>query len=55
MYRPANHTSCSFSFLWGPWNHIVHLVSPERLPFTVAYVVSLAATLWAALGVSISL
>ena len=42
----------SFSFLWGPWNHMMHLISLERLPFTIAYVVSLAATLWAALGVS---
>jgi len=42
----------SFSFLWGPWNHMMHLISLERLPFTIAYVVSLVATLWAALGVS---
>ncbi|XP_065909352.1 uncharacterized protein [Dysidea avara] len=40
----------SFSFLWGPWNHMMHLISLERLPFTIAYVLSLAATLWAALG-----
>ena len=31
---------------------MMHLISLERLPFTIAYVLSLAATLWAALGVS---
>ena len=27
-------TLSSFSFLWGPYNHLVHLLSRERLPFT---------------------
>ncbi len=32
----------SFSFLWGPCNHIRHLVGKERLPFTSIYLGSLA-------------
>jgi hypothetical protein len=39
----------SFSFLWGPWNHIKHLLSCERLPFTAAYLGSIAGTLFSAL------
>ena len=23
--------------MWGPYNHMVHLISKERLPFTVVY------------------
>ena len=41
---------CSFSFLWGPWNHIKHLTTAERLPFTIAYFGSLFATLFFALS-----
>ena len=43
----------SFSFLWGPWNHIKHLLSCERLPFTAAYLGSIAGTLFSALWVSL--
>ncbi|CAH8857814.1 unnamed protein product [Trichobilharzia szidati] len=31
----------SFSFLWGPWNHIKGLFSVERLRFTISYLLSL--------------
>ena len=41
-----------FSILIGPITHIKHLASRERLPFSLAYVGSLAATLYFALGVS---
>ena len=40
----------SFSFLWGPYSHLVHLFSKERLPFTVVYLSSLIATLYFAMG-----
>ena len=43
----------SFSVLVGPINHIKHLVSKERLPFSAVYFSSLALTLYFALGVSI--
>ncbi|KAH9948498.1 ER-to-golgi vesicle protein transport Sft2 [Amylocystis lapponica] len=39
-----------FSVLIGPINHLKHLVSKERLPFSVAYIASLALTLYFALG-----
>ena len=32
----------SFSFLYGPWNHVKHLFSKERVPFTVVYLLSLS-------------
>jgi len=40
----------SFSFLWGPYNHLVHLLSKERLPFTIVYISSLGLTLYFAMG-----
>ena len=40
-----------FSVLIGPINHIKHLFSRERLPFTAAYFGSLGATLYFAVGV----
>ena len=40
----------SFSFLWGPCNHLKHLFGKERLPFTSVYFGTLAATLYFALG-----
>jgi len=43
---------CSFSLLWGPVNHVKHLLSAERLPFTVAYFGTMGATLYVALSVS---
>ncbi|KAJ8320198.1 hypothetical protein KUTeg_001785 [Tegillarca granosa] len=39
----------SFSFLWGPVNHLKHLFSVPRLPFTSAYFGTLFATLYFAL------
>ncbi|KAK0213488.1 Got1/Sft2-like family-domain-containing protein [Armillaria fumosa] len=39
-----------FSVLIGPINHIKHLVSKERLPFTIVYFGSLGATLYFSLG-----
>ncbi|PSN58167.1 hypothetical protein C0J52_00991 [Blattella germanica] len=44
-------TILSFSFLWGPMNHLKHLFSRERLPFTAAYFGTLLATLYFALSV----
>ena len=44
----------SFSFLWGPVNHVKHLCSLGRLPFTAAYFGAMFATLYAAMIVSIS-
>lgn len=44
-------TICSFSFLWGPLNHLRHLFSRDRLPFTAAYFGTLCATLYFALHV----
>jgi len=43
-------TLSSFSFLWGPYNHMVHLFSKERLPFTATYFSTLIATLYCAMG-----
>jgi len=39
-----------FSVLIGPINHIKHLISKERLPFSFAYLASLGLTLYFALG-----
>jgi len=41
----------SFSVLIGPINHFKHLISTERLPFSVTYFASLALTLYFSLGV----
>jgi len=46
---------CSFSLLWGPVNHLKHLLSAARLPFTVAYFGTMGATLYFALSVNICL
>ncbi|KIJ60465.1 hypothetical protein HYDPIDRAFT_170230 [Hydnomerulius pinastri MD-312] len=40
-----------FSILIGPINHIMHLISKERLPFSVVYFSSLGLTLYFSLGV----
>ncbi|KAG7165738.1 protein transport protein SFT2-like [Homarus americanus] len=40
----------SFSFLWGPVNHLKHLFSSERLMFTSIYFISLFGTLYFALS-----
>ncbi|KAJ7079560.1 Got1/Sft2-like family-domain-containing protein [Mycena belliarum] len=39
-----------FSVLIGPINHVKHLVTAERLPFTVVYFSSLGLTLYFAMG-----
>ncbi|KAH8105323.1 ER-to-golgi vesicle protein transport Sft2 [Cristinia sonorae] len=39
-----------FSVLIGPLNHVKHLISTERLPFSVTYFVSLGLTLYFSLG-----
>ncbi|CAI2177498.1 1154_t:CDS:2 [Funneliformis geosporum] len=36
----------SFALLHGPLTHLKHILSRERLPFTVAYLGSLIATLY---------
>ncbi len=40
----------SFSFLWGPYAHLRHLLGRERLPFTSAYLLTLFGTLYFAVG-----
>ncbi|KAG1459465.1 hypothetical protein G6F55_004745 [Rhizopus delemar] len=40
----------SVALLRGPWSHIKHMMSTERLPFTASYVGSMVLTLYAALG-----
>uniref|UniRef100_A0A1B6KXL4 Vesicle transport protein n=1 Tax=Graphocephala atropunctata TaxID=36148 RepID=A0A1B6KXL4_9HEMI len=40
---------CSFSFLWGPLNHLRHLFSKERFWFTLSYCGTLTATLYCSL------
>ena len=42
----------SFAILWGPWNHVKHICSYERLPFTIAYFGTMSATLYFAIAVS---
>lgn len=44
-------SSPRFSVLIGPINHIKHLVSKDRLPFSLVYLGSLGLTLYFALGV----
>ncbi|WWC72943.1 uncharacterized protein I206_106907 [Kwoniella pini CBS 10737] len=40
-----------FAILHGPWNHLKHILSPERLPFSLAYFGSLGLTLFFAIGI----
>jgi len=40
-----------FAFLVGPITHLKHLVSKERLPFSAAYISSLALTIYFAISV----
>jgi len=42
----------SFTVLVGPITHLKHLVSKERLPFSVAYISSLALTIYFSISVS---
>lgn len=44
-----------FSVLIGPLNHLKHLISRERLPFTFVYFSTLGLTLYFSLGVSFPL
>ncbi|CAH8563133.1 unnamed protein product [Dicrocoelium dendriticum] len=39
----------SFSFLWGPWNHLKGLLAPQRLLFTTVFLSSLFFSLYAVL------
>ena len=39
----------SFSMLWGPWNHLMHLIKRNRLPFTVSYFSTLFLTIYTAM------
>jgi hypothetical protein len=32
--------------LWGPVNHMKHLIDIERLPFSITYLVTLMATIY---------
>ncbi|KAJ9104492.1 hypothetical protein QFC21_001988 [Naganishia friedmannii] len=41
-----------FAVLQGPLNHLKHIMSKERLPFSIAYFGSLALTLYFSLGVA---
>jgi hypothetical protein len=43
----------SFSMLWGPTNHLKHLTSAERLPFSLTYLISLVGTIYYSVWVSI--
>ncbi|KGB75947.2 SFT2 domain-containing protein [Cryptococcus deuterogattii R265] len=40
-----------FAILHGPWNHLKHILSPERLPFSLCYFGSLGLTLFFAIGI----
>ena len=51
VYCTLTPSVLRFSVLIGPINHIKHLVSRERLPFSIAYLGSLGLTLYFALGV----
>ena len=42
----------SFSILQGPVAHMQHMLGTQRLPFTAAYVVTLALSLYFAIAVS---
>lgn len=41
----------SFSLLYGPKKHFKHLMSADRLPFTASYILTMALTLYAAMGI----
>ena len=43
----------SFSMLWGPTNHLKHLISAERLPFSLTYLTSLVGTIYYSVWVRI--
>jgi hypothetical protein len=41
----------SVALLRGPLSHLKHMISKERLPFTISYLGSMFLTLYAAIGV----
>ncbi|KAI9302382.1 Got1/Sft2-like family-domain-containing protein [Cunninghamella echinulata] len=41
----------SIALLRGPWSHIKHMISVERLPFSLSYVGSMVLTIYASLGI----
>jgi hypothetical protein len=43
----------SFSMLWGPTNHLKHLINVDRLPFSITYIVTLIGTIYYSVWVSI--
>lgn len=43
----------SVALLRGPLSHLQHMMTKERIPFTVSYVGSMGMTLYAAIGVSL--
>ena len=53
--QPCFSSYFSFSLLWGPTNHIKHLFSMERLPFTATYFGTMLATLYFSIWVSLML
>ncbi|KAI7866827.1 Got1/Sft2-like family-domain-containing protein [Spinellus fusiger] len=40
----------SIAMLRGPWSHLCHMVSVERLPFTCSYLGTMGLTLYSSLG-----
>lgn len=52
LTSPYTKPISRFSVLIGPINHVKHLVSKERLPFSLVYFGSLGLTLYSSLGVS---
>lgn len=53
-YIPTTYKSTfrSFAVLVGPITHLKHLLSKERLPFSAAYITSLALTIYFSVSVS---
>ncbi len=39
--------------LWGPTNHLKHLINVDRLPFSITYIVTLIGTIYYSVWVSI--
>jgi hypothetical protein len=60
-YAPVTYTIVyiilhfSFSMLWGPTNHIKHLLNVDRLPFSITYLVTLVGTIYYSVWVSVFL
>ena len=48
----APYLFSSFAVLVGPITHLKHLLSKERLPFSTAYITSLALTIYFSVSVS---